>query len=311
MIPITKTYRQKRDLALKNFSILKIHSVIKQALEETNVCLRRRRGRPCAVRKEFLIGYIVLWRMLRRGYEEMEMDSEAYLGRHYDHSTLQYHYCELNEEVLHKLQVAFLEKAKDLLDEEILFHIFDSTALSTSVRVERTREGLRNKEKLTQKFHTLLGYAVKNQIVLVEGMLASDHTVSDSQGAREILPLVDLRGYSLGDSAYETYDLVQETEWAGLIPIYKPTKKKIKRKLTPKYRRRKVWLGNPYRYYKEIRGLGEVLYGGATRAGLIHTESRRDDNGRKDALLIGLRQNLFSYLRLKALNCFFRKSRFL
>ncbi len=60
--------------------------------------------------------------------------------------------------------------------------------------------------------------------------------------------------------------------------------------------------------YKDIRGTGEVLYGAATRCGLIHTNSRRDENRAKDGLLIGLRQNLFAYLRLKALIGIIRKT---
>jgi hypothetical protein len=60
--------------------------------------------------------------------------------------------------------------------------------------------------------------------------------------------------------------------------------------------------------YKEIRGTGEVLYGAATRAGLIHTKSIRTDNQNKDSLVIGLRQNLFTYLRLKALIRIIRKT---
>ena len=68
---------------------------------------------------------------------------------------------------------------------EILLHIFDSTALSTSVREEKVRQGTRNKEKLTVKFHTMLGYDPPFQLVVVEGMLASDNHTSDAKGAEE------------------------------------------------------------------------------------------------------------------------------
>ena len=78
-----------------------------------------------------------------------------------------------------------------------------------------------------------------------------------------------------------------------------------------KARHKKIWNGNPQRMYKDIRGTGEVLYGAATRCGLIHTNSRRDENRAKDGLLIGLRQNLFTYLRLKALIGIIQKTRFL
>jgi len=191
-----------------------------------------------------------------------------------------------------------------------LLHIADSSALSTSVRVERIRQGTRNKVKLTTKFHTLLGYEPPNQTIVVEGMLASNNKLSDSKGAQTMLAGKDLKGYSFGDSAFETYDLIDQTLEQGLIPVYKPTKKSVSKKLSAKARLRKSWNGNHSRLYKDIRENGEVLYGGATRCGLIHTNSIREDNRQKDALLIGLRQNLFTYLRLKVLIGIIRKSHF-
>ena len=132
-------------------------------------------------------------------------------------------------------------------------------------------------------------------------MLASGNKLSDSRGAQIMLAGKDLKGYSFGDSAFETYDLINLTLEQELIPIYKPTKKSVSKKLSAKARLRRDWNGNHSRLYKDIRGTGEVLYGAATRCGLIHTNSIREDNRQKDALLIGLRQNLFAYLRLKVL----------
>ena len=140
-----------------------------------------------------------------------------------------------------------------------------------------------------------------NQTIVVEGMLASGNKLSDSRGAQIMLAGKDLKGYSFGDSAFETYDLINLTLEQELIPIYKPTKKSVSKKLSAKARLRRDWNGNHSRLYKDIRGTGEVLYGAATRCGLIHTNSIREDNRQKDALLIGLRQNLFAYLRLKVL----------
>lgn len=153
----------------------------------------------------------------------------------------------------------------------------------------------------------MLGYDPPHQLVVVEAMLATDHHISDSKGAVRMI-CHGLKGYSLGDSAYETYELIAKAEEVGLIPIFKPTKKPVKKKLSAKARRRKVWNGNSSRWYKEIRGVGEVLYGAATRAGLIHTHSYYEPNRLKDALLIGLRQNVLTYLRLEALARIIRKT---
>ena len=239
----------------------------------------------------------------------MELNSELFLERHYDHSNFWYHYTSLPPLVICTL-TSILEVKIKILINEILLHIADSSALSTAVREERIRQGTRNKVRLTTKFHTLLGYDPPTQTIVVEGMLASNNKLSDSKGAQTMLAGKDLKGYSFGDSAFETYDLIDQTLEQGLIPIYKPTKKSVSKKLSAKARLRKSWNGNHSRLYKDIRGNGEVLYGGATRCGLIHTNSIREDNRQKDALLIGLRQNLFAYLRLKVLINIIRKTLF-
>ena len=294
---------------LKKFSSKKIVSTINEVTVRSGICLAFKRGRPCEIKKEKLISFIIFSRMIAHGYEQMELDSELYLGRHYDHSNFAYHYKNLSPKVIILLTSLFEHKIKSLLNEEIFLHIFDSTALSTSVRVERTRQGLRKKELLTRKLHTYLGYDPPNQLVVVECVLATDHHTSDGEGGSIMLASSSsLKGYSFGDTKYETYKLVQETEQAGLIPVYKPTKQVVRKKLSAKARRREVWYGNAERLYKEIRGTGEVLYGAATRAKLIHTNSILDENQDKDSLVIGLRQNVLTYLRLKALFGIIRKT---
>ena len=296
----TITYRKRRDLALKKFSAPAIVSVLAEALRSSGIVLAATLGRPCEVKKEKLIGYLLFAKLCGDVYEQMELNSELYLQRHYDHSAFQYHYTALSCNVILQL-TSLLEQRIKHLTNEILLHIFDSTALSTSVREERIRQGTRNKEKLTNKFHTMLGYDPPFQIVIVEGMLASDNHTSDAEGAENILKSKEgIKGYSFGDAAFETYGFIDESLDKNLEPIYKPTKKAVGKKLSAKAKLREVWNGNHSRIYKEIRGTGEVLYGAATRCGLIHTNSIREDNRQKDSLLIGLRQNLFTYLRLEA-----------
>ncbi len=265
------------------------------------------KGRPCEIRKEKLITFILVSRLNRKGYELMEMESEIYLKRHYDHSAFQYHYSNLSENAIYALTELFRDKIYGLIN-EIYLHIFDSTALSTSVRAERTRQGIRKKEKLTDKFHTLLGYDPPFQIIVVEGMIMTDHHTSDGKGGEILLQQRKIKGYGFGDSKYGTYGLIQLSEEQNLIPIFKQDKRRVKKTLSAKARHKKTWNGNPQRMYKDIRGTGEVLYGAATRAGLIHTNSRTDENRRKDGLLIGLRQNLFTYLRLKVFEGIIRKT---
>lgn len=293
------SYRKRRDLMLKNNSSLSIFKCLCNIVKQNGLVLPSNLGRPCEIPKYKLISYILFQKCYDEVLEEMELQSELYLGRHYDHGTFSYHYKRLSAEVIMRITWHYERLIMQFLTRELLFHIFDSTAISTSVREERIRQGTRNKEKITQKLHTLLGYDPPNQLVIVEGIQATTNKVSDNQGALKLLR-DDLKGYSLGDGAYETYELVEETEKRGLISIYKPQKRAIKKGLSVKKRVRDRWIGNVNRIYKEIRGLGEVLYGAATRAGLIKSECRLVENQHKDGLIIGLRQNLLTYLRLKA-----------
>ena len=281
---------------------------MEEEILRSGILLTCKLGRRCEVRKEKIIGFLLFSKIMTDVYEEMELNSELFLEKHYDHSAFWYHYTALPSIAIYTLTSILEVKIKCLIN-EIYLHILDSTALSTSVRVERIRQGTRNKTKLTAKFHTLLGYDPPNQAIIVEGMLASNNKISDSKGAQTMLQGKDLKGYCFGDSAFETYDLINATEEKELIPIYKPTKKRVRKTLSAKARLRNCWNGNHSRFYKDIRGSGEVLYGGATRCGLIHTKSIREDNKEKDSLLIGLRQNLFTYLRLKVLVGIIRKTR--
>ena len=301
------TYRKRRDLMLKKFSMQNIIGQLSEIVRRKCLVVVYSKGRPCEIRKEKLITFILIARINRKGYEIMEMESELYLKRHYDHSAFQYHYSNLGENTIYILTELLRDKIYNLIN-EIYLHIFDSTALSTSVRAERTRQGIRKKEKLTDKFHTLLGYDPPFQIVVVEGMLMTDHHTSDGKGGEILLQQTKIKGYGFGDSKYGTYDLIQLSEEKNLIPILKQDKRRVRKTLSAKARHRKIWNGNPHRMYKDIRGTGEALYGAATRAGLIHTNSRKDENRAKDGLLIGLRQNLFTYLRLKALIGIIRKT---
>jgi len=170
---------------LKNFSSLTIAKNIEEMILRKGLALVYKRGRPCQVRKESLIGFLLFAKTCGDGYEKMEMDSELFLQRHYDHSSFAYHYSKMPASLIATLTSLLEKKIKGLVN-EIYLHIFDSTALSTSVREERIRQGTRNKTKLTLKYHTSLGYDPPNQLVVVEGSIASDKHMSDSKG--NILP---------------------------------------------------------------------------------------------------------------------------
>lgn len=286
---------------LKNYSTLRIFKGLCEVVYRRRIIPNAKYGRPCIIPKHKLISFLLLWKVYNEVLEKMEMDSELYLGKHYDHSTFSYHYRKLPEDVIYRTTSEYEKLCLQLLEQDVLFHIYDSTAISTSVREERLKQGTRDKQKITQKFHTALGYDPPHQLVIVEAMFASDHHISDSQGALIMMNDKEWKGYDFGDRAYWTYELIEKTIEQKRVPIFKPKKGNIRKKTSEKAKLQKIWEGsNLERLLKEIRGLGEVLYGAATRAGLIHSQCRLDENQHKDALVIGLRQNLFTFYRLEA-----------
>jgi len=301
------SYRKRRDLMLKKHSSLSIFNSLCNVVKQNSLVIPCTKGRPCEIPKYKLVSYLLFQKCYDEVLEEMELHSELYLNRHYDHGTFSYHYKRLSARIIEIIIWHYERLIMQFLQRDILFHIFDSTGISTSVREERTRQGLRKKEKITQKLHTWLGYDPPNQLVVVEGCKATTNRTSDSQGALQMLR-DDLKGYSLGDSAYETYELTEETEKRGLFSVYKAQKRRVRKTLSVKKRIRDRWDGNPKRFYREIRGVGEVLYGAATRAGLIKSECKLVENQHKDGLVISLRQNMLTFLRLEALIRIIRKT---
>ena len=305
------SYRRRRDLMLKNHSTLTIFKCLCEVIYRNQIIVPAKLGRPCDIPKHKLIAFLLLWKMYGEVLEKMELDSELFLGKHYDHSSFAYHYKRLPPNAIELITWHYERLIIKMLEQEIVFHIYDSTAISTSVREERIRQGTRNKEKLTQKLHTTLGYDPPSRLVVVEAMLATDHHTSDAQGALMMQADKDWKGYDFGDKAYWTYDLTDATIDQGRVPIFKVKKTNVAKKTSNKGKIKNIWNGsNLERLYKEIRGLGEVLYGAATRAGLLISNCRLQSNQHKDALVIGLRQNVLTYLRLKALVYIIRKTRF-
>ena len=95
---------------------------------------------------------------------------------------------------------------------------------------------------------------------------ATDWHVSDSQAAQEMLKGKDAVAWFLGDSAYNTYDLHEMVERCGLFPQMKPDRKGIGKSRSSKARHVKMF---SKRVYRELRGVVETVFGGATNAGLI------------------------------------------
>lgn len=53
------TYRKRRDLMLKNFSSLSITNSLGEVILRSGLLIISKRGRPCEIRKEKLIGFLL------------------------------------------------------------------------------------------------------------------------------------------------------------------------------------------------------------------------------------------------------------
>lgn len=231
--------------------------------------------------------FTCLQKIFTHRYREMELEADLYLSDRADPSTFARNYAKLPEEYVELLISCFVEQ-------EFLYWIADSTAMSTKIRVERIREGTRNKEKLNDKLHTVLGYDPPTSTTFVLCTKATNNKCSDSKAAINSLKNKKSTAYFLGDSAYHTYELQELLKENGFFAVIKPTKIKTRKPMSARAKAEEKFCKG---LYKGIRGIGETIYGAATNAGLILTYAKKEHTRRLDSLIIPLRHNLFASLR--------------
>ena len=231
--------------------------------------------------------YTVLQKIFCHRYREMELESTLYLPDKADHSTFQRNYEKVEEGYFERL-------VANLVDRQFIYWIADSTAISTKIRVERNHQGLRCKAALTNKYHVLCGYDPPTHTVMIIEAMATDNHVSDSKAAITMIKGKKSNAYLLGDSAYNTYELHDSAKNAGLFPQMKPDHKHIRKTLSAKAKNVKLFSKT---LYKNIRGVVETVFGGATNAGLIITYAKKEHNRRLDTLVLAIRHNLMAAMR--------------
>lgn len=288
--PNTKTYWQKYDWLYKKYSKKDIYKKLKKQCGKLGSPVKKkdRRGRKPKFSYTEYTAFTLSQKIFRHRYREMEMEAELYLEDKADHSTFCRNYGKLSEEYVEKLIVSFVE-------EEFSYWIADSTHISTKVREIRTRQGLRNKELLRDKYHILIGYDPPESRTFILGVKATDNHVSDSQGAIAMLEGRKSNAYFFGDSAYNTYELHEIVKETGMFPMMKPDKKGIRKTLSTKAVQVKLFSKN---FYRNLRGIVETVFGGATNAGLLLTYAKKEHTRRLDTLMLALRHNLMASMRL-------------
>lgn len=289
-MPNHKTYWELYDLLYKKHSKKSIFKKLKKHCVKLGKPYKKtdNRGRKPKFSYINYTAFIVLQKIFRHRYREMELEADLYLPGSADHSTFQRNYAKIPQDYIERLIVSFIKG-------KFSYWIADSTCISTKIRVERTYQGTRNKWKLRDKFHIVIGYDPPTHTTFILGAKASDEHMSDSQGAIEIIKDNEGNAYFLGDSAYNTYKLHDLVKEKGLFPLMKPDKKGIRKKMSAKAIQTKLFSRNIYRY---LRGIVETVFGGITNAGLMLTYSKLENTKRLDTLILAVRHNLFASLRL-------------
>ena len=284
-----KTYWQQYDLLYKNNSKKSIYNKLKKQCKKQGLPYKKKdnRGRKPKFNAFEYAAFICLHKIFGNKYREMELEADLYLDDKADHSTFARNYAKIPEEYATKLIKSFVER-------EFSYWIADSTCMSTKIKVERTIKGMRNKVLLRDKYHIILGYDPGTSTTMILDVKATDEHVSDSRAAIEMLYGKQAYAYFLGDSAYNTYELHEIVKEVGLFPLMKPDKKGIRKGMSVKAGNIKLFSKN---IYKEIRGIVETVFGGATNAGLILTYAKKEHTRRLDTLMLALRHNLMASMR--------------
>lgn len=249
------------------------------------------RGRKPKFSPTTYSAFLALQKIFRHRYREMELEATLYLSCKADHSTFARNYAKIPECYIEKL-------IGNLVDKEFIYWIADSTAISTKIRVERLVGGTRNKVKLRDKFHVVIGYDPPSYQTFILGARASDEHLSDSKGVVELIRGKRSNAYFLGDSAYNTYELHELVKEVGLFALMKPDAKGIRKKMSDKAMQTKLF---SKKLYRELRGVVETVFGGSTNAGLILTYAKKEHTRRLDTLMLGVRHNLMASMRLRTI----------
>ena len=284
-----QTYWEKYDLLYKKHSKKSIFKRLKKECEKLGEPYTKQdnRGRKPKFSPTTYASFLALQKMFRHRYRDMELEAELYLPDKADHSTFQRNYEKISEAYIEQLIVA-------LVDKEFSYWIADSTCISTKIRVERTVQGTRNKAKLRDKFHIVIGYDPPSHATFILGAKASDEHLSDSKGAIAIVKGKHSTAYFFGDSSYNTYELHEAVKEAGMFTQMKPDAKGIRKTMSVKAKQTKLFSKS---LYKGIRGIVETVFGGATNAGLMLTYAKKEHTRRLDTLILAVRHNLMASMR--------------
>lgn len=292
------TYWQRYDLVFKIYSLKKIFLEILNIAKSIGEPFYKKgkRGPKFKVDPEAYAAYTAFEIVTHNSpYRDMELGSELYLNEHIDHSTFAKNF----EKTPYNYFMKLLEKIANMLDRllgKAKIKIIDSTRVSTYVYEKKRRKLDETKERVDFKLHSLVSYHPKTKVIYFDTALATDKHTSDAEGAKQMIERKPAKAKYFADRAYDSERVYEQILEAEGIPIIKPRKGKPK---MASCRSKGIKKYKP-KDYKQIRGRIEVCYGGLENAGLLVTKLRKPDNINKRNLIIALKQNLSTLLRVSA-----------
>lgn len=292
------TYWQRYDQVFKRFSSKTIHDKIRDLAHKLGKPFDKTSKRgpkfkidPCEYAS--YEAYQII--SSNASYRRMELDTELFVHKHLDHSILHKNFLKIPYEYLTRLLETIARMLEHLLG-YCVATLMDSTGISTRKYEETLIKGKMKRRNKEFKLHTLNASHPDKKLTYYIDALASDKHVSDAEGARRLLERNKTTGFHCGDRAYDAEKVYKEILAREGIAMIKPKKHKAKL-FSEKAKCRKMYRKH---IYDELRPVIETSYGGLENSGMIQTRCVRDDAIKKRGILMAVRHNLMTYLRVLA-----------
>ena len=256
----------------------------------------KRRGRKPKLKPYEYAAYIA-YMILIKGmpYRGMEFESDLYVDKHIDHSTLVVNFEKMPAEYFLDL-VEEVGARLDMLLEYSDQYVVDSTAVTTPLTFITEIKGKQVREKIEYKSHAIVSLHEGEQSVVVRKALATSKRIADCEGAKRMLEDGNISGITLhGDKGYDYERVYKVCYEHGIRPNIRPQD-------YPSNSGYRVQGLTDYDdgARKQKRGRVEVVFGGITNAGLMTTRLRKEAKILSYSAIILLRQNILTLARVLA-----------
>lgn len=296
--PMKPSYYQRYNQLLNKFSAKALYNlVLCFAKKLGNPYEEKQRGRKPKLKPYEYAAYVA-YMILVKGmpYRGMEFESDLYVDKHIDHSTLVVNFEKIPVEYFLEL-VEQVGARLDVLLEHSEHYVVDSTAVTTPITFITEIKGKRVKEKVEYRSHAIVSLHPEDNSVVVRKGLATSKHVADCEGAKRMLDEGKITNIILhGDRGYDYERVYKACYQHAIKPNIRPMGYQSE---IGSYR-----LNGIAEYddemRKKYRGRVEVVFGGITNAGLMTTRLRKEAKILSYSAIILLRQNILTLARALA-----------